>query len=115
MSRDSASLLDINQAGQRVLRFVEGLTREQLESDVMRQSAILYQMTIIGEATKRISQAYRVQYPNIPWKRMAGMRDVISHQYDRLDFDTVWGVIQQEIPDLLEMIAPLLPQEPSNE
>ena len=55
MSRDNASLLDIAQAGQRVLQFAQKLTREQLSGDVMRQSA-LYQITIFGEATKRLSQ-----------------------------------------------------------
>lgn len=112
MSRDNASLLDIVQAGQKVVQFAEGLTREQLEVDVMRQSAILYQITIIGEATKRLSQIYREEHPEIPWRRIAGMRDILAHQYDRLNFDTVWEVIQQEIPQLLVAIEPLLPKAP---
>jgi uncharacterized protein with HEPN domain len=58
MSRDSASLLDIVRAGQLVLQFAQGLSREQLESDVLRQSAILYQISIMGEATKRLSRQF---------------------------------------------------------
>jgi uncharacterized protein with HEPN domain len=111
MTRDSAALLDIAQAGQRAIQFAQGLSREQLASDVMRQSAILYQMTIVGEATKRLSREYREQHPEIPWNQMAGMRDIISHQYDRLDLDVVWEVIQQDLPELLAMVTPLLPQE----
>ena len=113
MSRDSASLLDIAQAGQRALQFAQGLTREQLSGDVMRQSAILYQITIVGEATKRLSQTYREKHPEIPWRRIAGMRDIIAHQDDRVNFDTIWEVIHQDIPKLLAMIAPLLPKEPT--
>jgi uncharacterized protein with HEPN domain len=113
MTRDSAALLDIAQAGQRAIQFAQGLSREQLASDVMRQSAILYQMTIVGEATKRLSREYREQHPEIPWNQMAGMRDIISHQYDRLDLDVVWEVIQQDLPELLAVITPLLPQESS--
>ncbi len=60
MSRDSASLLDIVRAGELILQFAQGVSREQLESDVMRQSAILYQITIMGEATKRLSRFYSV-------------------------------------------------------
>jgi uncharacterized protein with HEPN domain len=109
MSRDSASLLDIARAGQLVLQFAQGLNREQLESDVLRQSAILYQISIIGEATKRLSREFRVQHPEVPWDDVAGMRDIIAHQYDRLDLNIVWQVIQRNIPELLNLITPLLP------
>jgi len=113
MSRDKASLLDIFRAGQRVLEFAQGLSRADLETDMMRLSAILYQLQVVGEATKRLSFAFREQYSHIPWSRAAGMRDIIAHQYDRLDLDVVWTVIQQSIPELLERIAPLLPEEPT--
>ena len=103
--------MDIVKAGRQVLQFAEGLTREQLDLDFMRQSAILYQIIIVGEATKRLSQAYRLQHPDIPWKRIAGLRDILTHQYDRVDVDIIWEVIQQEIPELLAMITPLLPEK----
>ena len=109
MSRDSASLLDIVRAGQLILQFAQGVSREQLESDVMRQSAILYQITIMGEATKRLSREFRAQHTEVPWDDIAGMRDIIAHQYDRLDLNIVWQVIQRNIPELLSMIVPLLP------
>ncbi|HEY9740828.1 MAG TPA: DUF86 domain-containing protein [Coleofasciculaceae cyanobacterium] len=109
MSRDSASLLDIVKAGQLILQFAQGLNREELESDVLRQSAILYQIAIMGEATKRLSREFRQQHPEVPWDDVAGMRDIIAHQYDRLDLNIVWQVIQRNIPELLSMIRPLLP------
>jgi uncharacterized protein with HEPN domain len=112
MSRDSASVLDIFLAGQRVLSFAQGLSRAELERDVMRHSAILYQIEIMGEATKRLSQEFREQHPHIPWRSIAGMRDVIIHRYDRIDFDLVWLAIKQNVPQLLDLIAPLLPEEP---
>ncbi|MGL4499678.1 MAG: HepT-like ribonuclease domain-containing protein [Planktothrix sp.] len=113
MSRDSASLLDILKAGELALEFARGLNREQLEGDRMRQSAILYQIAIIGEATKRLSREFREQHPEVPWDDMAGMRDIIAHQYDRLDLDIVWQVIQRNIPEVLNAIGPLVPvQDP---
>lgn len=105
-------MLDIFRAGQRVLEFAQGLSRADLETDILRLSAILYQIQIVGEATKRLSTEFRSQYPEIPWGRVAGMRDIIAHQYDRLDLDVVWTVIQDSIPELLTMITPLLPEEP---
>lgn len=112
MSRDKASLLDIYRAGQRVLEFARGFSRTDLETDTMRLSAILYQIQIVGEATKRLSLEFRERHSEIPWNRAAGMRDIIAHHYDRLDLDIVWIVIQDSIPELLEMIIPLLPEEP---
>lgn len=111
MPRDEASLLDLFKAGQRALSFAEGLSRADLEIDELRLSAILYQIQIVGEATKRLSIEFREQHSEIPWSRLAGMRDIIAHQYDRIDPDVVWTVIQRSIPELLEMIAPLLPEE----
>lgn len=85
------------------------MSREQLASDVMRQSAILYQIAIVGEATKRLSRNFREQHPEVPSDDIAGMRDIIAHQYDRLDLDIVWQVIQRNLPELLRAIEPLLP------
>jgi len=77
-----------------------------------KQSAILYQAIIVGEATKRLSSNFRNTHPNVPWKDIAGMRDILAHQYDRLNLDTLWDVIQNDIPELIELITPLLPQQP---
>ena len=111
MSRDKASLLDIFQAGNLVLSFAKGIERMDLEKDQMRLSAILYQIGIVGEATKRLSSEFREQNNHIPWSQVAGMRDIIFHQYDRLDLDVVWAVIQQSLPEFLEMIKPLIPKD----
>jgi|SRR6478672_442857 len=111
MSRDNASLLDIVRAGQLILQFAQGLNREQLESDLRTQSAILYQVAIMGEATKRLSREFREQHPEVPWDDIAGMRDVVAHQYDRIDLDIVWQVIQRNIPELLSLLIILLPTQ----
>lgn len=108
-SRDNASLLDIVRAGQLILQFAQELSREQLNSDLRTQSAILYQIAIMGEATKRLSRGFREQHPEVPWEDMAGMRDVVAHQYDRIDLDIVWQVVDRNIPELLSVLIPLLP------
>ncbi len=95
MPRDQESLIDIAKAAQRILRYAEGVSRSELEMNDEKLSAILYQITIIGEAAKRISQIYRQQHPEIPWREMAGMRDVIVHDYDQLDFEIIIDVIQR--------------------
>lgn len=111
MSRDNASLLDIVQAGQLILQFAQGLSRDQLASDLRTQSAILYQIAIMGEATKRLSRQFREQHPEVPWDDIAGMRDIVAHQYDRIDLDIVWQVVQRNIPELLNVLVTLLPTQ----
>ncbi len=66
MSKDKASLLDIFMAGTLVLEFAEGMSRADLETDEMRLSAILYQIGIMGEATKRLSIEFRTEHSHIP-------------------------------------------------
>ncbi len=109
MSRDKASLLDILNAAKRVLQFAEGLDKSALANNEEKQSAILYQVIVIGEATKRLSSEFRTQHPEIPWKDIAGMRDILAHQYDRLNINTLWDVIKSDIPELLALLEPFLP------
>lgn len=108
MSRDRESLIDIANAIKRILRYTDSVSRVELETNDEKLSAILYQITIIGEATKRLSQPFRQQHPEIPWREMAGMRDVIVHKYDQLDFDVVWDVVQNKLSELLDLIEVLL-------
>lgn len=108
MSRNKASLLDIVNAARRVLQFAEGIDKSELATNEEKQSAILYQIIVMGEATKRLSPEFREQYPEIPWKDIAGMRDILAHQYDRLNFNTLWDVIQSDVPEVLPLLESLL-------
>ncbi|MGF1604208.1 MAG: DUF86 domain-containing protein [Thermosynechococcaceae cyanobacterium] len=108
MQRDRESLIDIQNAIRRTLRYTDGVSRLELEANDEKLSAILYQITVIGEATKRISQEFRQQHPEVPWREMAGMRDVIVHQYDQLDLDVVWDVVENKLSELLILVTSLL-------
>ncbi|MGB7413182.1 MAG: DUF86 domain-containing protein [Thermosynechococcaceae cyanobacterium] len=108
MRQDEASLVDIIQAAKRVIKFSESLNRKELKQNEEKQSAILYQIMIIGEAVKRLSSDFRMQHASIPWRQMAGMRDILTHQYDEVDLDTIWEVIQTDIPQIIEIVQPLL-------
>ena len=89
MPRDSESLIDIQAAIRRILRYTHGIDRTELEVNDEKLSAILYQITIIGEAARRISTEFREQHPAIPWREMIGMRNVIVHEYDQLDYEVI--------------------------
>lgn len=110
--RDLASLLDVATAARQIQRYCLDIDLTQFEQDDEKQAAVLYRISIVGEAVKRISPDFRDQYPNVPWKQMAGMRDIVMHQYDRVNLELVWDVVQTKIPELLTAIEPLLPTEP---
>jgi uncharacterized protein with HEPN domain len=91
------------------LRYANGVDRAELEANDEKVSAILYQISIIGEAIKRLSLDIRQQHPEISWREIVGMRDVIVHEYDQVDLEIVWDVTQNELPELLILLQPLLP------
>ncbi|MGI0482588.1 DUF86 domain-containing protein [Geminocystis sp. CENA526] len=108
MNRDNAYLLDIYNAINRILLFSKDLTKSDLKSNEEKQSAILYQVIIIGEAVKRLSIDFRNKNLAIPWKEIVGMRDILAHQYDKININTLWDVVNRDIPELKQMITPLL-------
>lgn len=111
MLRDEASLLDIYKAGNKIVAFAEGFSAKDIAEDDMRFSAILYEFIVIGEATKRLSADFRAEHLEIPWKDMAGMRDILAHHYDEIDVELLQKTIQESIPDLLRKLEKILPKK----
>ncbi len=103
-NRDSETLLDIERAAQKIIKFKQALEREAFLTDEKTQSAIVFQLLIIGEATKRLSMTLRQRHPSIPWSLMAGMRDKLIHDYDEIDVEEVWKTANTDIPSLLSSI-----------
>lgn len=110
-SRDRASLLDIIRAAEKILRYKGELDKIAFFNDDKTQSAIVFQLLIIGEAVKRLSAELRSHHPNIPWTLIAKMRDNLIHRYDDIDLDEVWKTSNEDIPNLLSALEPLLLEE----
>ncbi|MEL7069830.1 MAG: DUF86 domain-containing protein [Cyanobacteria bacterium J06581_3] len=106
--RDKASLLDIVDAAQLTQSFIEGMKQQDFLDDIKTQSAVIYQIAIIGEATKRLSTDFRQKHPHIPWNQIAGMRDKLIHDYNGTDLSRIWSVLQSSIPELIEAVSLIL-------
>jgi uncharacterized protein with HEPN domain len=85
------------------MSFIEEFVRpgkEEFFKSRLIQDAVIRNLEIIGEAVKSISKELRNQYEDIPWREMAGLRDVLIHDYFGVDLRTVWGVVERELPRL---------------
>ncbi|MEE8522734.1 MAG: DUF86 domain-containing protein, partial [Thermoanaerobaculia bacterium] len=103
------TLLDILRAASLALEFKADLDRSAFFADLKTQSAVLHQLMILGEAVKRLSDAFREQHPETPWRGYAGMRDRLIHGYDGVDLEEVWRTLEGDLPDLLAAVEPLAP------
>ncbi len=72
------------------------------------QDAVIRNLEIIGEAVKNISPAIKIEYPDVPWKQIAGLRDILIHHYFGVDLETIWLVVEKRLPVLAERIHFLL-------
>jgi uncharacterized protein with HEPN domain len=104
MQRDKASVLDIIYAIERILSYTSGMSYERFAVNEEKQDAVLRRITIIGEATKRISAEFREVHSHIAWREMAGMRDIVVHNYDQLKVQVVWDVVQNDLSHLLTQL-----------
>jgi uncharacterized protein with HEPN domain len=104
MQRDEVAVQDILNAARLVIEFVEGVEKNTFMEDWKTRSAVLYQLTVIGEAVKRLSKEFRARYSEIPWTLIAGMRDNLIHGYDLIDWDEVWKTSTTDVPDLLAKV-----------
>jgi len=111
MWRDPAWLLDMLHASQKCLEYVSGMPEDKFQTSQRDQDAVLRQLTIVGEAVKRVSLEFRSQHPEVPWKKIAGFRDVVVHDYFNVDIKEVWRILQEDLPALVELLVPLIPPE----
>ena len=91
-----------------------GLSKEQFIADETLKRAFVRSIEIIGEATKQVPEDIRKKYPHIQWRAMAGMRDRLIHGYFGVDYDIVWDVVINKMPELQQDIEGILTDEEEN-
>lgn len=109
MKRDIGLFIeDILKSIKNIEEFSKNLDKEKFSKDNLRQSAIIRQLEIIGEAVKNIPDSFREKYPKIAWKDIAGFRDILSHAYFGVNLDRVWNIIESDLPKLKEEINKII-------
>lgn len=99
---------DIIDAMEKAETAITGVDYDRFAADFMINFVVVRALEIVGEATKRLPMTLRDQYPTIPWKDMAGMRNIIIHGYDRVNLKIVWKVVTQDIPQVKPQIEQIL-------
>lgn len=108
MKRDKPYLLHIMDAILDIEKFMEGITKKKFFENREKQYAVIRALEIMGEATKSLSAELKAEYPGIPWKTIAGMRDKLIHAYFGINLDRVWKAIKEDVPELKKQLFDIL-------
>lgn len=87
---------------------VAGMSLDQLIADPIRLRAFERIMELVGESVKRVPPDFRDSHPQIPWKKIAGMRDIISHAYEDLAYEVLWDAVEMNFPEVLFNLRKIL-------
>jgi len=101
-------LRDIVEYADKATRFVHGLDFETFRMDEQKTLAVVRALEVIGEAARHIPKTLRDKYPDIPWKRVVGMRDKVIHDYFGVDLEVVWKTLQDDLPPLVGRVKQML-------
>lgn len=101
-------LHDILQAAEAIRDFTQGMSCEAFVDDDRTFSAVLYKFAVMGEATKLLPEQIRAEYPDIPWRSIAGLRDKVIHGYIGVDYELLWETITKKIPRVIDGLHTIL-------
>ncbi|MEK7099302.1 MAG: DUF86 domain-containing protein [Patescibacteria group bacterium] len=99
---------DILESIGQIEEYTHGLTLATFERDIEKQDAVIRRLEIIGEAVKHLPETIRARYPDIPWQQIAGMRDVLIHEYSSVSLDRIWGVVADRLAELKRVTQKIL-------
>jgi len=108
MSRDNAYLLDILESARAAVLYMRGKGRNDFSKDHLLQDAVVRRLEIIGEASGRVSEETQMKYEHLPWQAMKGTRNTIIHEYDSIELDIIWKIVEEDLPSLIEELEKII-------
>ncbi|MEY3647382.1 MAG: hypothetical protein RLZ13_264 [Bacteroidota bacterium] len=110
MSKRSSNLLllDMKEAAEKILKYTNGLSFEDFLTDDKTIDAVVRNFEIIGEASLRIDEDFRLENPQIEWKKLRGFRNRIVHDYFGIDYEIVWSILSEDLEELIFQLEQLL-------
>lgn len=103
-------LEDILYSIQRILDYTKGMGYEKFSKSQVTQDAVVRNFQILGEATKKLPASFKDQHSQVPWSKVARFRDKLIHHYSGVNYDVVWEIIEESLPELQGQIKQILKQ-----
>lgn len=101
-------LKDMLEGIQKIIKYTRGKSYEEFVNDDLLVDGVIRNLEILGEASKNIPSIFRKMYPIVEWKKIAGLRGILIHQYFGIDYEVLWDIIQNKIPKLNEHIKVII-------
>ena len=102
MQRDQQFLLDMLQSAELIITYTAQCSKDDFVENVQLQDSVIRRLLVIAKAARRVSETTRQTLPNVAWQEMNGMRNRLVHEYDDINLNIVWDVVQSEMPFLIE-------------
>ena len=107
-NKDLASLWDMSQAIAEIQEDTTGLSYEDFKQSRLVRRAVERNFMILGEAARRISEAFRNDHPEVDWRGIVGLRNVLAHEYEKVRHEILWDVIKNLLPNLAQLLQKFL-------
>lgn len=106
--KDGAYLLDMLEAARHVTSFAANLSFDEYLRNPLHRMAVERGLEIIGEASRRVSVSFKASHPEIPWRDVIGLRNVLTHDYGEVNQDRLWEIATRDVPDLIRRLEGLV-------
>ncbi len=101
-------LRDILEAIDKIERYTENMNFEDFSNNELIQDGVIRNLEIIGEAVKNLPDDIKKDYPEVEWRKIAGLRDILIHAYFGVDLEVIWDIVKNKVPELKEMVRKIL-------
>ncbi|ELS00533.1 hypothetical protein Xen7305DRAFT_00002340 [Xenococcus sp. PCC 7305] len=111
MQRDLQFLLDMLQSAELIIQYTNQCSKDEFIENIQLQDSVIRRLLVIAEAARRVSATTRTTLSNISWQEINGMRNRLVHEYDDINLNIVWDVVQNEIPILIQQLKLIVPSD----
>lgn len=111
-ARDAGFIWDMLEAAKTAVKLTSGLSRDSYLRDSNLKLISERLLEIVGEAARMVSESYKAEHPEVPWRTIIAQRNVIAHNYGEINHERLWDVLKVHLPALIETLTRLVPPPP---